>query len=75
MAGIGERVEGLLPGENHAAEGSAKPLREIEAMSREDFQKIVEAQLRDLPKPLALAAHSASCASLFLICCNLYLNV
>ncbi len=36
MAGIGERLKGLLLVGNPAVEGSAKSLADIEAMSRDD---------------------------------------
>lgn len=69
MAGIGERLKGLLRGENHVGEDSDKALMEIVAMSREDFQEAIEIQLRDLPRPLvvAFAACSASCTVPFML--------
>ena len=69
MAGIGERLKGLLRGENRAAEDSAKAMAENEAMSRDDFQEAIEAQLNDLPEPLvsAFAARLGNCALSFLV--------
>ena len=56
MAGIGERLKGVLRGENHAAEGLANELAEIEAMSQGNFRKFIEAQMLNLMKFLFLVS-------------------